>query len=127
MRDRADWLELAKENRTEQAAPLRPQLEMAQREAVTAKELTGHPAWDKYLTYVQARIEETEHLLRDFEEKLIASDVVEYTELLKAKMGARECVAIIKAWKTAISLPKDWIKAGERAVSILDRISKNED
>jgi len=126
MIDRKEWTEHVAEKANTKARESRPGLEMLQQAAVKSSSLTGNPAWDTFLSYLQAAVDTTK-LQRDaFQDKLTDPDLVNTEEMLRLKSNITRCSERIIAWETAISLPKDIIAEGEKAKSLLGRLEKED-
>ena len=102
-------------------------LERLEQTAVKAKQLTGNPGWDMYLTYLQTAVDGYKKEKTSAVEKLISPAIVNQDEIMAAKSIVQTCSATIAALEAAMSLPVDLIKIGEKAKSISSRINRKED
>jgi len=108
--------------RRERAASEARNLHIMSQAAVGAGNLTGHPAWDTYLTYLQAAIEATETQRATFLEKLADPMMVDHDSMIRAKLGLKECDGRLAAWRSAAGLPKQIIDNGDRARALLEQL-----
>lgn len=122
-----EWMESVAARKGERAAEHRPQIEMLAQAEVRAAHLTGDPTWDVFLSYIQAAVETTEAQRASFEAVITDPRTVEHERMLVAKIGLAECQARIDAWEAAISLPKDIIKMGREARTLLERLPEAPD
>lgn len=90
---------------------------------VSADRLTGDPDWDAFLSYIQAAIDSTLEQKRVLEDRLLAADVVEQSEIIKIKIALRECIARIEAWIAVMNLPADIKKNGKEAKHLMERLN----
>jgi len=97
-------------------------LRIIEQAAVSAENMTGHPAWDRFLSYIQAAIEETERHRGVLLEMLSDPIIVDHDTLIRAKMGLKECDGRLDAWRTTILLPKEIMEQGDRAKNLLDEL-----
>ena len=117
-----EWQEQAKKARAEKAAEHAPQLQMLRQAAFQAEMLTGIPAFDQFLSYLAAAVEDTEGHLKAFEAILADPKVVDTEAIMLAKIAMTECRGRLDAFNAAISLPKDIIEKGAKAKKLLDRM-----
>ena len=108
--------------KAEKAAEHRPQLQMLAQAEIKARNLTGDPIWDLFLSYLQAFLETTEDQQRAFESALTDSKTVDHAGILVAKIGAAECKSRVETLEAVISLPKDLIEMGQEATALLERM-----
>lgn len=119
---RDEWADRVEAKKAERDAAHRPQLDMLRQAAVGAELLTGNEHWDRYLSYLQAAVEETERQREGFQAIVNDAKTVDHGQLLVAKLAMAECRARIEAWKVAMSLPRDLIAMGEQAKDLLERL-----
>ena len=74
--------------------------------SISAQTMTADPNWDRYLSYLQESINERHKEAEGYREILASPTVVNYEELLKAKIGLLTTIASIVAWEWAMSIPK---------------------
>ncbi len=116
--DRAEVTQLAQRKRID-AAPPRRNLEIIAQAAVNTNLLLGDPIWDRFLTYIQAAIEETQAQLAEWQAKLSSPTLVNYEDLIRIKLAVAECTARIEAWTVIIQLPKELQTSGGQAKDLL--------
>ena len=114
----------AEDKRADVAVAHRPQLEMLRQAAVSASSLTGDRHWDVYLQYLAAAIEDTEEQEKGFMTAMADPAIVDHEAIMKAKLSMAECAGRIKAWRAALSLPKDIMGMGAQAKTLLERMEK---
>ena len=129
MFDRSDVRKFAPKDRDDEnrMQQQRMMLLAAKQSAVRLEHITGDPVWDTYLSYLEAAIEGAQAQADQARRILEDSQIVDHDTILKAKVALNECKAMILAWETALSLPKDIIAAGDEAASILERMSADDD
>lgn len=124
-RDLGEHRRSVAEKHNEQAAAFYLRhLKMAQRAAVHADLLTGVAEWDRFLTYIQGAIEQTEAQRDTFLATLSDPHLVDDVETRRVRMAVIACNERIGAWKVVIELPKDLLRQGEQAKSLLERTEK---
>ncbi len=105
----------------------RPRLELLRQAAVRAELLTGHSHWDSFLGYIQAAVEETELQRESLISAISDPLLVDRDTIMRMKIALAECKARIEAWQVVIELPKDLVKAGDKAKGLLERLSKQKE
>jgi hypothetical protein len=77
------------------------------RAAVDARILTGHPAWDKYLSYLQAMLEESMKVLENLETLLLSPATLEPQDLAVAKTRYLCVNERVETLRLAMKLPEE--------------------
>jgi len=90
--------------------------------AVVGESMTGVPAWDTFLSFVQGAIDTTREQLAALGDTLASPDVLDHDRLLQIKVSMIRCKERISAWEAIVKLPKDLIEHGEQTQSLLDRM-----
>lgn len=96
------------------------QFEYIKQAAVNAEYLTGNEYWDKYVSYIQAKIEEMRDILDQLMDKLADPNIVDHNHIMSLKLSVIEAATYIKAWEAVITLPKDLIENGKITKEIID-------
>ena len=120
--DYGGWQKRVQAGKAERAAERRPQLEMLAQAEVKAALLTGDPNWDKFLSYLQAALEITEAQPPAFAAVIADPAMVEHDRIMAAKICLAECKGRVEAFEAVISLPKDIMKMGAEAKTLLERL-----
>ena len=124
MPDRKDFDEFLDNRVKEQRKEQIPHLKMASQAAVSAEQLTGHPAWDRYLQTIKALIGAAEGHREMWSEILHDPKVVNIDAIIKAKIGYAECNSRAQAWKAVLDLPAEIMAAGKQAKEALGKIDE---
>ena len=120
--DRAHAESLWAGQRQERTAARRPQLEMLAQASLKAEHVTGHPAWDQFLTFIQAAIERERKALVSHETTLRNPLIVAHNDMLAAKVALVRCQERIWAWEAVMAIPAALIEGGERARALLAEV-----
>ncbi len=121
MPDRKDFDEFLDKQAKEQRKEQIPHLKMASQAAVSAEQLIGHPAWDRYLQTIKALIGDAEKHREMWSDILHNPTAVNIDAIIKAKIGYAECNARVQAWQAALDLPADIMAAGKQAKEALEK------
>lgn len=124
---REDHEELLKEQAKKNAKNGKPVLEMMAQAAVHADLLLGDPHWDKYLTYIQSAVENTEKHISALKTKLCDFRVVDHREILAIKLLLAQNEGRKEAWTSAIELPSQMRDRGEEAKLQIEEIKGGDD
>lgn len=118
--DRRDWIEAARERQQpRRVAGDTHGLERLRQAAVPAEKLMADEHWRLYQQMLQGAIE-AQAKNRDRLLLQLMSDVCNsYEDMTRVKRLIAECEAMIRAWQTAIDLPKQLLESAERAAAAL--------
>lgn len=122
-----DFAKAQKAKREEKLRVRIPNLELLSQAQIKAEHVTGHDAWDTYLTWVQAAAEKAKEYMNHLDTMLADPMVVGHDELMRLKVEREACRARIEAWEAAIELPKQIIEQGEKARNTLIDLAGAED
>lgn len=120
--DRAHYAEQASRRRQSATDARRPQLEMLAQASLKAEHVTGHPAWDQFLSFVQAAIERERKALVSHETALRDPRIVDHDTLLSAKVALIRCQERIWSWEAMMAIPATLIAGGEQARALLAEV-----
>ena len=118
MFDREDFNKVAKK-RIESRKPLLHQLIAS---APAMELMTRSYEWNRYLSYLQARIEQTVKIQQSALTILTDSNVTESEVLMKAKILYASSKAREEAFQEAISLPQQVMESGKSAEELLAKL-----
>jgi len=118
--DLKDWRKQQEEKRAfVRSAPNVSGLERLRQAAVPAEKLMADEHWRLYQQMLQGAIE-AQVKNRDRLLLQLMSDVCNsYEDMTRVKRLIAECEAMIRAWQTAIDLPKQLLESAERAAAAL--------
>lgn len=123
--DRQDIEEFGKTQR-KPGADEASRLRMIQQSAVRSDQMTGDPAWDTYLSYVQAQIDGLKKSRDDFRVRLASPQMVNQDQISLVRISLIRADDRIAALEWAIQLPSLIKKMGVIAQEQLDEISRLE-
>src|SRR3990167_7675052 len=72
--------------------------------SVRAEQMTGHPAWDKFLEQLQGRLEQAEHAAADFDLRM--KEAVIESDLRIAQINWQVCKSRVDTLREVMELPK---------------------
>lgn len=113
--DREQWDLRILERMVASRANRAPDLRLVAQAAVKAEALTGDPAWDTFLTYVAAIVEEQQGIYSGNIGRLADPRTVDQNEMMQAKIAAAECRAAIAIAERIMALPRAIIAEGKNA------------
>ncbi len=102
-----------------QAPSRAPDLKAAVQESVRAAALTGHPAWDWYLRYVEANIKATERMIELKRNQAAALILVDEPSAKAAAVIAASLAVKLETLNELILLPKWILENGEAAKKLV--------
>jgi len=111
--DRSDYIESTKDRRHEISSRRIQSLERLQQAAVDAKYLTGEQSWDKFLSFVQAAMEETEKQMFQAQALMVDEHVISHEAMLQFKMEYLQAKAQAQAYRAVIALPSQLLAGYE--------------
>ena len=123
MYDRVDferWLQT--KSRDQRAQMDQPGLELIAQAGVKAGNLTEHPLWDTFLSYLQAGVETAKADVATLRTTLEDPNLNDHVQILGVKAALllrNERITVLEA---VIALPKEIIEQGGRAKLVLDKI-----
>lgn len=120
--DRAHYADHANRRRQSATDARRPQLEMLAQASLKAEHVTGHPAWDQFLSFIQAAIERERKALVSHETAL-RDPRVWREELHDAKIALLQSQERIRAWEAVMAVPATLIQGGEQARALLAEVA----
>lgn len=102
-------------------------LQAVQQAAVSAAEMTGHPAWDRFLSYLQGALDGATAQRAQLLEQIgspaaIDREHVDYLRTQAIRLGAHAEIL-----RHVIALPGDIMRDGEKAVDLLSRMGNVDD
>jgi hypothetical protein len=98
-------------------------LRAIQQQAVHADQLTGDPSWDKYLSYVQAQIDQAKKNRADFMGRLASPQMVNADQISLVRNSIIRLDQMIATLEWAIALPNQIKRLGEVAKEHLDSLA----
>lgn len=123
----SDFAKAQKTKRQNQTRERVPGLELLSQAQVKAEHVTGHDAWDTYLSYIQSAVEKAQGYMAHLDALLTDPMVVDHSQIMRLKVEREACRARIEAWEAATSLPRQIIEQGEKARNVLIEIAGSED
>lgn len=119
--EREDLKDLPENQRGAQS-PDTSRLRAIQQQAIRAEHLTGDPAWDQYLSYVQAQIDQAKKNRDGFMARLSSPNLVNADQVSLARVSIIRLDQMVAALEWAIALPSQIKKLGEVAKEQLDAL-----
>jgi|TARA_Y100000310_G_scaffold21356_3_gene20640 hypothetical protein len=86
---------------------------------VSAEAMTGHPDFDRFLSYLQNAVVICEQKIAYLQTQLNDPMVVNADEIMGIKAMLTDANARKEAWQAAINLPKDIMENGENARELI--------
>lgn len=116
-----------REKAADRQASAMPMIRAAAAVAPIMDRLMTTPDWDRYLQYLQARVEAATKARDVARARLGGPDVWDVTEMHKLKSAILEASGMIVAWEFAMGLPKALQEGAEAALALISEFeSKNE-
>jgi len=125
MLDRDDWKALNEQKRKESFNGHRFNLEFLAQAEVHQKNLTGHPEWDRFLSYLSAFSQKMQAERMVLKERLCDPQVVSTDTIMAMKMSIVRYDSIIEAVEAVMALPKAIIEMGDKAKNVLSDLEKS--
>ena len=124
--ERANFSDLLAKRRTLAEVNARPVAEQAARAAVSMQNVTGDPDWDRFLTYIQATIEDANkakagHESAVMDPRLTNADAIMVHKVQALLMGER-----IRVLEAVLAIPADLKREGDKAMGLLRRLADEE-
>jgi hypothetical protein len=95
--------------------------------ALAAETMTGDPAWDRMLSFIQAALEEAKQAKQAAESALVDPRVVNHEAILLLKMNAALAAERIRTLDAVIRLPADLKREGAKAKLQLEALDAGRD
>ena len=124
--DRSDFTRSLAEAKAKQAQQTMESLRQMQQASVEAEKLTGDPMWDRFLTYVQAAIENTRRWVESMKAMLEDPNLVGADDVARIRINIMLGNERIRAWQAMIDMPKEMIEKGEEAANMLMELAPEE-
>ena len=122
MFDREDFDRQIKEQTTKKAETRKPLLHQLIAVAPMMEALTQSDDWNRYLSYLQARIEISRKAKDAADQILHDPQVTGHEDLLRAKIAYSMALAHEKAFTEALEIPKQIIESGKSAEELLGKL-----
>lgn len=95
--------------------------------ALAAETMTGDPAWDRMLSFIQAALEDAKQAKQAAESALVDPRVVNHEAILLLKMNAALAAERIRTLDAVIRLPADLKREGAKAKLQLEALNAGRD
>ena len=102
------------------------QLQILKQAKVHASSLTGHEAWDLFLSYIQGVTEYYRQHLNTATDLLLSDKAVSYDDIVRLKMQIARYQEAINVLNAVICTPRLLKEMGDKAESIIDRIREQD-
>lgn len=103
MPDRAEWEESQRREAKQRFGHGMANLQSA---AVSVEQLTGQPAWDRYLSYLQAAVEVSEKHVQSLISTLASPNLVSGDDIIRLKIMIESVNSRIITLNACMSIPK---------------------
>ncbi len=113
--DKSDYDKATDHKRADKIAETTSNLRMVRQAAVNAEKLTADPAWDQFLSYLQAIHSDTEKLAQTCLNTLSDPNVVNPDQLIAAKIAKIRCDDRLAMLELVMKLPKEIKEKGHLA------------
>lgn len=122
--DPADFSARLREKASDRQTAAMPMIRAAAAVAPIMDRLMTTPDWDRYLQYLQARVDAATKARDTARARLGGSEVWDATEMHKLKSAIREFDGMIMAWEFAMGLPKALQEGAEAALALVAEFEK---
>ena len=122
--DPNDFAARLREKHAQQQQASMPMIRAAAAVAPIMDRLMTTPDWDRYLQYLQARVEAATKARETARARLGGPEVWDATEMHKLKSKILECDGMIVAWEFAMGLPKALQEGAEAALKLAEEFEK---
>lgn len=102
-------------------------LQIIQRAALSAAQITGDEHWDFFLSIVNEKIKSKQAKLDEEAEKLKTSDIFDPEEMINQKLVVRLLGREVEALRWVTELPKKLMEQGDQADELLGTIEESSD
>lgn len=123
--DRTQWNARDREGPTRRERAV-AELQLLEQAAVSVEAVTGHPAWDRFLSMISAMIAKFEGMEEAALERISNPGTVDQNELMLAKIALAEARAAKTALQATMKLPSEIINAREIAVDRIEALAADD-
>lgn len=122
--DREEFSARMREKAADRQAQAMPMIRAAVAVAPIMEKLMAGGEWDRFLPYIQARIDAATRAKVAAVTKLSDPSVYEPSEMSRLKTQIVIADSMIQAWEFAIGLPKALVQGGEEASRMVEAFEK---
>lgn len=122
--DREEFSARVREKAADRQAQAMPMIRAAAAVAPIMDRLMTTPDWDRYLQYLQARVEQAKKSRETALAKLASPEVFDLAEMTKLKTLITTADSMIAAWEFAMNLPKALSEGGNAALELASEFEK---
>lgn len=118
--DRKQWKDHTSAADVERFRARLPSLELLRQAAVPAERLMAEDHWRVYQQMLQGAIERMLEHRQRLVARLLSDACNSFEDMARTKRLVAECEATIRAWTTAIDLPKQLLAGAESAARLIE-------
>ena len=122
--DPNDFAARLREKHAQRQNEAMPMIRAAAAVAPIMDRLMTTPDWDRYLQYLQARVDQAKKSRETALAKLASPEVFDLAEMTKLKTLITTADSMIAAWEFAMGLPKALVEGGEAALALAAEFEK---